>query len=374
MWVQELPNGKYKFNERYKDPVTGSYRYVSVTNIRNNRNVAKSMQRILDEKIQKKIASAPYNDDITLSELLDRWYEVYESTVRPSTARGQRTRIKHIKSELGHYKTSQLNATLLNQFLLSLTRQGQSYTNVSFRKQTLSMVLKFAKKYGYLKDDFTHLLSVEKVNLPAKNELKYLEAHELADALSQLEAMGYQEIANLCKIQALTGMRIGELLALDYRQHIDLDNRTIDIVATWDSILQRLGPPKTGDARTININQDVAETIKRQIALTQRKVISHRRITSDNTLLFVSNRGTHKDYRQVNAALAKVKIEGKHVTTHYFRHTFVTIMLENNVPIKQISQHVGHTDTAMVEKVYSHFSQKMADNLRSSIDQLQYAF
>ena len=207
MWVQELPNGKYKFNERYKDPVTGSYRYVSVTNIRNNRNVAKSMQRILDEKIQKKIASAPYNDDITLSELLDRWYEVYESTVRPSTARGQRTRIKHIKSELGHYKTSQLNATLLNQFLLSLTRQGQSYTNVSFRKQTLSMALKFAKKYGYLKDDFTHLLSVEKVNLPTKNELKYLEAHELADALSQLEAMGYQEIANLCKIQALTGMR-----------------------------------------------------------------------------------------------------------------------------------------------------------------------
>lgn len=334
MWVQELPNGKYKFNERYKDPVTGSYRYVSVTNIRNNRNVAKSMQRILDEKIQKKIASAPYNDDITLSELLDRWYEVYESTVRPSTARGQRTRIKHIKSELGHYKTSQLNATLLNQFLLSLTRQGQSYTNVSFRKQTLSMALKFAKKYGYIKDDFTHLLSVEKVNLPAKNELKYLEAHELADALSQLEAMGYQEIANLCKIQALTGMRIGELLALDYRQHIDLDNRTIDIVGTWDSTLQRLGPPKTGDARTININQDVAETIKRQIALTQRKVISHRRITSDNTLLFVSNRGTHKDYRQVNAALAKVKIDGKHITTHYFRHTFVTIMLENNVPIK----------------------------------------
>ena len=155
---------------------------------------------------------------------------------------------------------------------------------------------------------------------------------------------------------------------------IYLDNRTIDIVATWDSTLQRLGPPKTGDARTININQDVAETIKRQIALTQRKVISHRRITSDNTLLFVSNRGTHKDYRQVNAALAKVKIDGKHITTHYFRHTFVTIMLENNVPIKQISQHVGHTDTAMVEKVYSHFSQKMADNLRSSIDQLQYAF
>lgn len=31
MWMEELPNGKYKFFERYKDPYTDKLKKVSVT-------------------------------------------------------------------------------------------------------------------------------------------------------------------------------------------------------------------------------------------------------------------------------------------------------------------------------------------------------
>lgn len=31
MWMEELPNGKYKFFERYKDPYTEKLKRVSVT-------------------------------------------------------------------------------------------------------------------------------------------------------------------------------------------------------------------------------------------------------------------------------------------------------------------------------------------------------
>lgn len=31
MWMEELPNGKYKFFERYKDPYTEKLKKVSVT-------------------------------------------------------------------------------------------------------------------------------------------------------------------------------------------------------------------------------------------------------------------------------------------------------------------------------------------------------
>lgn len=30
MWVEQLPNGKYKFFERYKDPYTEKWKRVSV--------------------------------------------------------------------------------------------------------------------------------------------------------------------------------------------------------------------------------------------------------------------------------------------------------------------------------------------------------
>ena len=31
MWVEELPNGKFKYFERYKDPLTEKWKKVSIT-------------------------------------------------------------------------------------------------------------------------------------------------------------------------------------------------------------------------------------------------------------------------------------------------------------------------------------------------------
>lgn len=69
--------------------------------------------------------------------------------------------------------------------------------------------------------------------------------------------------------------------------------------------------------------------------------------------------------------LRKVTIEGKKITTHIFRHTFITRMVENGVDLKLIAEHVGHSSTKMIEDVYLHFTELMNQRLADAIDSLE---
>ena len=51
MWMEELPNGKYKFFERYRDPYTEKWKRVSVTLDSGSSRAKKEAQKQLDEKI-----------------------------------------------------------------------------------------------------------------------------------------------------------------------------------------------------------------------------------------------------------------------------------------------------------------------------------
>ena len=55
MWMEELPNGKYKFFERYKDPYTEKWKRVSVTLDSGSSRAKKEAQKQLDEKIESMI-------------------------------------------------------------------------------------------------------------------------------------------------------------------------------------------------------------------------------------------------------------------------------------------------------------------------------
>lgn len=68
-----------------------------------------------------------------------------------------------------------------------------------------------------------------------------------------------------------------------------------------------------------------------------------------------------------NRLLSKVEVE-KSVTTHIFRHTFITRMVENNIPSKLIAEHVGHSTTEMIDRIYSYFIDKMDNDLKQAIN------
>lgn len=68
MWVEALENGKYKYFERYRDPLTEKLKKVSITLDKNTSRAQKEAQRLLQEKIDKHVKDADVSN-ITFWEL-----------------------------------------------------------------------------------------------------------------------------------------------------------------------------------------------------------------------------------------------------------------------------------------------------------------
>lgn len=53
----------------------------------------------------------------------------------------------------------------------------------------------------------------------------------------------------------------------------------------------------------------------------------------------------------------------KNLTSHIFRHTLVSRLAENNVPLKAIMDRVGHADAKTTIQIYTHVTKKMKSNV-----------
>lgn len=68
MWIEELANGKFKYIERYTDPLTNKYKKVSVTLDKNSSQAQKKAGLILQEKIEDRLAIRNHSE-MTYGEL-----------------------------------------------------------------------------------------------------------------------------------------------------------------------------------------------------------------------------------------------------------------------------------------------------------------
>jgi len=80
MWIEDLANGKYKYFERYRDPLTEKLKKVSVTLDKKTPRAQKIALKELTEKINK-ILSHNEGSDITFVDLYDEYYKNGQSLI-----------------------------------------------------------------------------------------------------------------------------------------------------------------------------------------------------------------------------------------------------------------------------------------------------
>ncbi|HFM6580524.1 TPA: hypothetical protein ACG786_002889, partial [Enterococcus faecium] len=86
MWLEKINDKKFKYTERYTDPLTEKKRKVSVTLSSNSRQAWNQANLLLNEKIAEKIKR---NEELplTFGELKTKWDEKYKPTVKESSYR-----------------------------------------------------------------------------------------------------------------------------------------------------------------------------------------------------------------------------------------------------------------------------------------------
>lgn len=148
-------------------------------------------------------------------------------------------------------------------------------------------------------------------------------------------------VRNIAVIELLfaTGMRISELCYLK-PSDIDLDNNTILIhgKGAKERILQ------LGNQEVISALISYKQLFQSDILLCGYFFVNRRKQRlSDQSVRFMINH---------YASAAEIP---QHLTPHMFRHSFATLMLEQNVDIRYIQQILGHSSISTTE-IYTHVS------------------
>ena len=378
--MEELSNGKYKFFERYKDPYTEKLKKVSVTMEKKTPQARNQAAILLQEKIKQKLGEKQHSvSDITFEKLYEEFEENWKHGVKNSTVYASKNVKKEILKQIeGDYLIRNIDRRLLQKVIDHLLQDGRSHNYVSKIKFKLNQIMKFAVRMNYI--DTNEMLFVEmprKVitteDLRKKNT-KYLDQKEFKlfiqnlkeEALCDYRITKYIRIA---KVLFLTGMRYGELAALNYKEDIDFSKKTIHIKHTYDFRQKERTTPKTIKSdRVITAPQKVLDIIKEQI-------IENATNGFDTDFIFINTLGEPITNARVIGALQrhgqKIGID-KNITTHMFRHSHISLLAELGIPLTAIMDRVGHSDSKTTLEIYSHVTQKMVSDISSKLDKIKF--
>jgi integrase len=149
---------------------------------------------------------------------------------------------------------------------------------------------------------------------------------------------------------AFTGLRMGELLALHWRD-VDFAGSTIRARASYAA--GRLTTPKSGRVRAVPMAPDVAAAIA-QLARRDGWI-------ADDDLVFVGEEGGYLDgsalRRRYKAALLRAGL--RPLRFHDLRHTFGTRMIAK-ADIRRVQEWMGHADIQTTTK-YLHYAPREED-------------
>jgi len=165
-------------------------------------------------------------------------------------------------------------------------------------------------------------------------------------------------------LPATVGLRQGECLALRY-EDIDFKEGTLTVRRTvWRN---QVYPPKTSQSRrTIKLPKIALDALKRHRA--------RNNIASDEGWLFPTKNGNPVDahnfiHRPWKRMLRKA---GLPETTRYhdLRHGAASLLLSRGVPIPTVSSLLGHRDSSITLRVYTHMIVGMDTVAAQAMDDL----
>lgn len=375
MWIEEYHTNagkRYRFCERYEDPLTGKLKKVSVSKTNQSRATKKAAFEELQIKITKAINRQ--NTDAELITLIEEFIESKIGFRRQSTIDSYHSELQKIK-EFFPVGTQVMRITVahLQAMVDTLVRQ---YTTSEYARNVLSLMRRSLERANRLEKLPDAALSpLAKVVVPQKVKSreqiqkardKYLTADELKEVLSAIRTI-HPRSADVFEFQALTGLRFGEVVALR-KEDYDATSHAIHITGsiTFKHGWTRGEPKNEYSYRTVLLDERAEQILKSFLdnAIRCQLWQPRKRKNHDGELyIFSTDSGRPIDLRDMNRRLAKaeklcVKCK-KHLSTHIFRHTHISFLAQANIPLKTVMDRVGHESPRTTLQVYTHVTEEM---------------
>ena len=249
-----------------------------------------------------------------------------------------------IKPFFGTTPISDLSKSLLQQFV------DQYSTNIKKTFIVLSLTLKKLHSLDLIPTNFYSSL-IKPASTAPKHPKEALTVNETQSFLNYYKG---HHLEHCVLLLFQCGLRIGELQSLqwDEIEIIDDCKAKVHVNSSW-------GETKYG----MNRKEPKTHSSKRVIPISSTYTISvlkRARAASKGNLWVAENKTGLRPIDKSNFTkryFAKVGKElgiEKHLSSHVARHTFISNLVQHNVPYTEIAKLAGHDNTTMIIKVYAH--------------------
>ncbi|HER0935489.1 tyrosine-type recombinase/integrase [Streptococcus anginosus] len=373
MWVEQHKSGKVNFIERYRDPYTNKWKRTSILMEKDTPRIRKEAQKILDTKITNLLNNLK-TSEMLFTALLDQWWGFYQQEIKRSSIASLMGNIKEIRESFGlNVKVVNIDPKYVQTYLDNL---DCSRNKKERHKSMLNLAFDYAVDLNIIKDNPSRRAKLPRIKKTLEDwkkiEEKYLEEDEIQPLLKELyRRPNTYRLGLLSEFMSLNGCRIGEAVSIEPTNY-NFETRILQLHGTYD----HTEGYRNGEKTTPKTLASYRETIMTNREMEILKELEFMNELEKNTnlryrdmgYLFTTKNGVPIQTNSFNLALkaANERLETpirKNLTSHIFRHTLVSRLAENNVPLKAIMDRVGHADSKTTVQIYTHITKKMKSNV-----------
>lgn len=256
----------------------------------------------------------------------------------------------------------ELEARHLQMFYSEMLRKVKPNTVIHYHA-----IIHSALKYA-VKTDMLIQNVADKVDRPRKNSFQpvFLSADEMQ---KMFEALRGTKLELPVLMTAFYGLRRSEVLGLKW-DAIDFERNTITIkhIVTNAKIDGKCEIVCADRAKTKSSLRSLplVSNIREKLLVLREQQKENRRVCGNcyskkyDGYVFVDAMGNIFNPRSVTANFSKLLEQNglRHIRFHDLRHSCASLLLANDVPLKQIQEWLGHSDIGTTANIYSHLDYK----------------
>ena len=311
----------------------------------------------------------------TVTDLMNTWlfdFLYNSSKLKPSSFQRYegvyRTYIK--ESEIAGIKICDCNIIKFQKYFNRLS-SNHTYSQLKYLKNVLKMFFNWCIDNNYILKNPCLKIDIKgnKTNIINNTKNKKLEILTESEIKKIKKYIKGSKNELLFLLDMATGLRLGELLALDWN-NINLNKKNLRI----ERSVKEVYVYDENDSRHIETIFQVPKTLSsiRTVPIPASLVRRLNKITVKEGLLFHDENNQPLKGKNVSYAWKKIlqKCDISHKKFHSIRHTYASMLLKNGVDIQTVAELMGHT-TITITQIYLHSSDEQK---YSAVEKINYLF
>ena len=385
--MRTISKGKYQFRQKYPDPLLSTpdkivLKVATVVLTKKTSQAWQQARTILKNKIAAKMSVSRISS-ITLEQLKEHYFEYLDKQDKIN---------KDSKYQSHYIYKSHINIFLKEKYVdpstvienlntpyfkryfdKMLETKSWSYTNV--RRAALWNMFDFGLGYGYLNFNPLQNFRLRKLETPQSEldlniEDKYLTDDEYHRLLDEFRKRGRNDYVDFIQFLYFMGLRVGEGGSLRTKDIVKVNGK---YYANINGTLMKKHKSNSKRGQFKKKPGAKSDSSNRQVYLPPEAVKIYKRHDLGREFLFTKKTTKNAiEANSVNRYLKRIApyagIDPDKLTSHIFRHTHVSKLAEQGVPLEMIKKRVGHADSKITEEIYYHITGKARTDFEHQID------